>query len=733
VTREDPQFVEPERYELSARLPYRFAVGRRGFLQLVGGIVVLVTAARGRAQESGRSADERDEAPPELSAWLHIGEDGTVTVYSGKVEVGQNIRTSLAQAVAEELSAPIDSIRLVMADTDLTPYDMGTFGSRTTPVMAPQLRRAAAAARELLKELAGRKWGVLPSLLVMGGGKVTHPASRRVADFGALTRGRKLVRTLDDDVALKPSGQWTVAGTSVAKVGGRDIVTGRHRYTSDLVRAGAWFGAVLRPPVLGATLESVETAGTRTLPGVAVVRDGDFVGVAAAREIDARRALETLRPGWKTAPQLPGRQLYDHLRQARAPREGGRAAPAPQVEGSVAQGLAGAHLRHETTHTVAYIAHVPLEPRAAVAEWTDGRLTVWTGTQRPFGVRQELAEAFQLPEDKVRVIVPDTGSGYGGKHTGECAVEAARLAKGAGRPVKLVWTREEEFRWAYFRPAGVIDIRSGVDATGKLVAWETHNFNSGASAIRTPYRVPHQHAEFHPSDSPLPQGSYRGLAATANHFARECHMDELAAALAVDRLEFRLRNLEDPRLRAVLETAAARFGWSEAQARPPGLGHGIACGLEKGGYVATCAEVRVDGAGEVKVVRLVAAFECGKIVNPDQLRNQVEGSVVMGLGGALFEAVEFDEGQIANPRLSLYRVPRFSDVPELEVVLLDREDLPSAGAGETPIVAVAPAVAGAIFAAAGLRLRSLPLVPRGLPAAPTAPAGTPADPSSPVP
>jgi isoquinoline 1-oxidoreductase len=343
----------------------------------------------------------------------------------------------------------------------------------------------------------------------------------------------------------------------------------------------------------------------------------------------------------------------------------------------------------------------------------DGRLTVWTGTQRPFGVRSELAEAFRMPEDRVRVIVPDTGSGYGGKHSGECAIEAARLARGAGRAVKLVWTREEEFRWAYFRPAGVIDVKSGTGADGRLLAWEMHNYNSGSSAIRTLYEAPHQHIEFHPGDSPLRQGSYRGLAATANHFARESHMDEIAAAIGLDPLELRLRNLEDQRLRAVLEAAADRFGWAKAK-NGPGHGHGIAGGFEKGSYIATAAEVRAEPGG-VRIVRLVAAFECGAVVNPDQLRNQVEGSLVQGLGGALFEAVAFDRGRIQNATLAGYRVPRFSDSPPFDVVLLDRKDLPSAGAGETPIVAVAPAVAGAIFAATGRRLRSMPLVPNGLP------------------
>jgi len=710
--------LEPERYELHEGLPYRFELGRRGFLHLLGGVVVLVVAHDAASQESGRGG-RGPSAESELAAWLNIAEDGTVSVFTGKVEVGQNARTSLSQAVADELKAPLDSIRLVMGDTDLTPHDAGTFGSRSTPYMAPQLRKAAAVARELLKELAAKEWGVDATSLAVADGQVSHAISGRSAGFGQLTKGQKLVRTLSGEIPLTPAERWSVAGRSVPKQNARDIVTGRHRYTSDLSPAPfapseMLYGRVLRPPALGATLASLEpVAAQDALQGVVLVSDGDFVGVAAKRSSEAARALAALRPKWNLTPQPEARELLDRLRQPpEAPREG-RQSP-PHVVGSVAEARPKAAHRLEATYSVAYIAHVPLEPRAAVAEWKDGRLTVWTGTQRPFGVKSELCEALRLAEDRVRVIVPDTGSGYGGKHSGECAIEAARLARTAGRPVKVVWTREEEFRWAYFRPAGVIDVKSGTDADGRLVAWEMHNYNSGSSAIRTLYEAPHQHIEFHPGRSPLRQGSYRGLAATANHFARESHMDEIAAALKLDPLEFRLRNLKDARQRAVLEAAAERFGWAKAKSAP-GHGHGIAGGFEKGSYVATCAEVKVEPAGAVRVVRLVAAFECGAVVNPDQLKNQVEGSLIMGLGGALFEAVEFDRGEILNPQLSRYRVPRFSDSPPLEVVLLDRKDLPSEGAGETPIVGVAPAVAGAIHAATGARLRALPLVPRGLP------------------
>jgi isoquinoline 1-oxidoreductase len=348
-----------------------------------------------------------------------------------------------------------------------------------------------------------------------------------------------------------------------------------------------------------------------------------------------------------------------------------------------------------TSYRIPYIAHVPLEPRAAVAEWAGGRVTIWTGTQRPFGVRAEVAQAFRLAEDRVRVIVPDTGSGYGGKHTGTQAVEAARLARAAGQPVKVVYTRAEEFMWGYFRPAGVIDVSASVDATGRLTSWEFDNVNSGSSGLRTPYTVPNRREVFHAAESPLPQGSYRGLAATANHFAREMHMDAIARAAGADPVAFRLAHLEEPRLRAVLQAVADRIEWPGPPT--PGRGLGIACGTEKGSFVATAAEVSLAG-GAVVIHRLIVVFECGAIVNPDGLNNQVEGAVVQGLGGALFEAAEFSGGRILNGTMARYRVPRFRDVPPIEIVLLDRPDLPSAGAGETPIVCVAPAIGTALRA-----------------------------------
>jgi isoquinoline 1-oxidoreductase len=709
--------LEPERYELWAEEDL-LEPSRRAFLRTVGGgvVVALVLADAAVDEAAAQRGGRPGGRPREIGAWLHISRDGAVTVYTGKTEVGQNIRTSLTQVVAEELRLPLHRIRLVMADTDRTPFDMGTFGSQTTPQMASQLRRVAAAAREALLDLAAQRSGLARTALTVAFGRVVGPGSRPFFEFGELTRGERLVRLVNEQDPMTPAARWAVAGTSTPKVDGRAFVTGAHRYASDIKRPGMLFGKVLRPPSYSARLASVQTRDAAALPGVRVVRDGDFVGVTAPTQETAAAALDAIRAEWRTTPQPSAAELFRYLRDHPAPARGfgGRGGA---ERGSVRDGLRAADQRLEASYTIAYIAHVPLETRAAVAEWADGRLTVWTGTQRPFGVRDELARALGVAADRVRVIVPDTGSGYGGKHTGEAAVEAARLARAVGRPVKVVWTREEEFTWAYFRPAGVIDINAGATRDGSLTAWECHNYNAGGAALRTPYAVPNERSVFHPCASPLRQGSYRALAATANCFARESHMDELAHALRLDPLAFRLRNLRDDRLRAVLEAAARRFGWGSA--RPAvGRGLGIAGGTEKGSYVAACAEVAVDRpGGRVRVVRLVTAFECGAVLNPEHLRNQVEGAAVMGLGGALFEAIDFANGQIRNPRLSAYRVPRFGDVPALETVLLDRRDLPSAGAGETPLVAVAPAVGNAIFQATGQRLRSLPMVPRGLPGA----------------
>ena len=324
-------------------------------------------------------------------------------------------------------------------------------------------------------------------------------------------------------------------------------------------------------------------------------------------------------------------------------------------------------------------------------------------------MHRQLCETFRLRGERVRVIVPDTGGGFGGKHTGEAAIEAARLAKSAGKPVHLRWTRDEEFTWAYFRPAGLIEVTAATDASGQLLGWDFANYNSGGSAIDTPYQVPHGRTRFLGTDSPLRQGSYRALASTANVFARESLMDELAALANIDPLEFRLRNLQPGRLKDTLKAATEKFEWARRlKTRQPNRGVGLACGTEKGSYTAACAEVEIID-DEVRVIHACQSFECGAIHNPANLRRQVEGCLVMGIGAALHEEMEFEDGKIINPYFSDYRVPRMSDLPNLDIVLLNRPDLPSVGGSETPIIPIAPAIANAIYDAIGKRCRSMPL------------------------
>ncbi len=707
--------IEPERYEFQAEPIHEFDLRRRDFFKLLGAGIAVFAVAKGAAarQETapGSKSFHTEELPKEISAWLHIGEDGIVTGFTGKAEIGQNVRTSLAQTIADELRVPFESVRMVMGDTAQTPFDAGTFGSRTTPSMTPQFRRVASAALGILVATAAKEWNVAAEGLVAAEGKVNDPASGHSRAYAELAKGKILVQTIPAEEKTTPASQWKIAGQPLPKVDARAFVTGSHQYTVDMRLPGMLYGKILRPPSFGATIASYNDSEAKKLNGVIIVHDGEFVGAAAPTAAGARQALDAIHVEWKETPQISGKEIFSYLKKNAVP---GNEDKFRKQKGSVDEALKNAAHRLDATYTVAYIAHAPLEPRAALAQWTDGKLTVWTGTQRPFFNRDELADIFHIPESNVRVIVPDTGSAYGGKHTSDAAIEAARLARTAGKPVKVIWTREEEFTWAYFRPAGVIEVSGGMAPDGTVTAWDFHNYHSGQSAIETPYAVANQRTEYHQVPLVLRSGSYRGLAAVANHFARETHMDALAKVAGMDPLEFRLKNITDPRLRAVLETASKSFGWPRKKTQE-GQGFGLAVGFEKGSYVATCAEIVVDPkSGAVRVEKLTEAFECGAIINPDGLRNQTVGAMIQGIGGALFEAIEFENGRINNPHFATYRLPRFRDVPEIDAILLDRKDIDSAGAGETPIMAIAPAIGNAIFNATGKRLNSLPLAPNGV-------------------
>ena len=645
-------------------------------------------------------------------ARLRVDGAGRVTAYTGKVEAGQGNRAALTRLIAAELGLPTSAVELVMGDTDDTPYDFGTVGSRSIPDAGHGLRLLAVAARGELVREAAERWSVEPDDLDTSGGGVHDPGGGRSARYADLVRDDRTIK-VDQDFAL-PTATAGLAALDDGRLRGdlTRAATGAKRFPSDLDRPGLMHGRVLRAPSYGAVLRRLDPGEARGRPGVTVVEDGDFVGVVAPTRAEATAALLSLRAEWDTVDQPGDAELEAHLRAH--PHEGeGRDLVVHREAGDVDAALAAAEVGLAATYTAAFVAHVPMEPRVALAHVEAASATVWVGTQRPFAVRDEVAAVLGLAPDAVRIVVPDFGGGFGGKHSGDVAVEAARLSRAAGRPVRLAWTREEEFRWAYFRPAAVIDVRSAARADGTLTGWDFTNINSGAASLFTPYQVANRRERYQPARSPLRQGSYRALAATANHFARESHLDELASAVGADPVQLRRRLLRDERLRDVLDALADHLGWPDCPHRT-GQAVGIACGLEKEARVATAAEVTVDPDGRLHVVRLTTAVECGAVVDPTGLRIQVVGATIMGLGGALFEAVHIEGGRVTNASLRSYRVPRMTDVPPIDVLVLDRSDLPSAGAGETPIVSVAPAIANAIHAATGRRLRSLPLVPDGV-------------------
>jgi len=696
--------IEAHETEPLESVAYDFGLSRRGFVHVLGaGLLIAASGWSAVAQQRGGG---RGGGPRTIAARIHLAKDGTITVLAGKVEGGQGARAELTQAAAEELRVAASRIQLILADTGQVPDDGMTAGSGSTPRTVPAVRQGAAAARELLIEFAGRRWGVERGLVEMRDGKAFHVPTARSLSYADLAasdeEAAKLNEGIPSGISLSPVKEWKVLGVSTRRPNARDLVTGAHLFPSDISRPDMLFGKVLRAPAYNAKLIEVDLEPAKALKQVVVVRDDSFVGVAAPTLRRAEQALAAIAKTarWERSTQPSSKELYEHLTQN---ARGGLPANPFSAE------LAGAKQVLRQTYQVPYAQHAPLEPRAAVAEWTNGKLTVWTGTQNPFGCRSELARAFHVGEEQVRVVVPDFGGGFGGKHTGEAGVEAARLARAAGQPVSLRWTRAEEFTWAYFRPAGVILIEASLDEKAGLTSWHAVNLNSGRSSLDTPYRAGKTRGDSVESIAPLRQGSYRALAATANTFARESFMDELAVAAGLDPLQFRLVHLENPRLRAVLETAAQRFGWAE-RSKDSKAGIGLACGTEKGSYVAACAEIEVDRAqNRIVVRRACQVFECGAVLNPENLLAQVQGALLMGLGPALREEILFENGEILTASFSKYRVPRFQDVPELDIHIIDRPDLEPSGAGETPIIAIAPAIANALFRATGRRLRSMPL------------------------
>ncbi|HEY8491488.1 MAG TPA: molybdopterin cofactor-binding domain-containing protein [Dehalococcoidia bacterium] len=644
------------------------------------------------------------------ATWLLVRPDGTAVAYAGKVEYGQGIRSGLAVEVADELRLPLGAVEVVLGDTELVPWDMGTFGSQSTARVGLQLRKAAATAREALLELAAARLDLPVGDLEARDGRVwsRRDASRSVS-YGELLAGQQLARDLLDDAPLTPAAEFSIMGRPAQRVDAVARVTGAAVYSYDVLLPGMLFAKVLRPPSYGARLLEVDASVAERLPGVVqVVQEDGLVAVLAESDAQAEQAARLLQARWEERADQPSHLDVPDL-LARTAREG----YTTQEAGSLEEGFAAADHVLETVYYVPYVSNAPMEPRAAVARWEDGRLTVWAGTQRPFGLRAELAQHFGMDEADVRVIAPEIGGGFGGKSIYTVGLEAARLARAAGRPVRVALTRTEEMMWATFRPAALIQVKSGFTADGTILAWQFTAYHAGERPFigrrgsECPYHVPHVNVTVYAAESPLRTGSYRSLGGAVNHFARESHVDEIAAAVGMDPVELRLRNLTHPRFRRVLEAAAREFGWSPGKA-PSGRGVGAAIGLDVGSYVAECVQVDVQGS-EVKVERVAAALDCGLTVNPEGARNQMEGSIVMGLGTALYEAVDFTAGRLQTAGFARYRVPRINNAPAITVALVGDPETPSTGAGEPGIVPIAAAIANAVFDRTGTRVRELPL------------------------
>lgn len=697
--------LEPERYELFDSATWRFEPTRRQALATLGAGVVFVFSAPAPAQVVRQPKDA-------ISIRFHIGESNVVTLLTGKVELGQGARTLLTRAAAEELRLPASRVQAVMGDTGLVPDDGGTWASLTTPQTVPAVRRAAAALREILIDTAARHWTLPRASIRLEDGACASGPNR--IGYGQIAELRTPVAEIPAGAPLTPAAEWKVLGQPAGQVLGLLSVMGLNRFTADIPAKGMLHGAMVRPPAHTAKLLAADTAAVAKLPGVRVVREGNFLAVTAEDPATARRAARAVDARWEERPLPDFAGMIESFRKEAkapvAPKPGVRY-PALLVKGDVQAALTAAPRRHEASYSLRPVAHVPLEPRAAIAEWTkvegEDFLTVRGSSQAPFVVRLELAEAFRMPPERIRVMAVDCGGGFGSKQRGEVFLEAARMARGAGKPVRLVWSREEEFTISYSRPAGVLDVRSGFDERGRLLAWEFHNYNSGAAGLPMHYEAGASWVGFHATPAPLRQGSYRSLAAVANTFARESHMEEIAAALGMDPVEFRLRNTTDSRLREVIEKAATLGNWSARGGRAMGF----AANLEKDARLALCVEAEVDPAATTaRLARAVMVFDPGAVLNPDHLKNQIEGAIVQGLGGALFEEIRWEGARFGTRRLANYRVPRFQDAPAIEVHLIDRREIEPAGCGESPITVVAPAVASAIFQATGKRVRSLPLL-----------------------
>jgi len=697
---------------------------RRGFLAVSGtGLYVFFAAPAAGFQQAATAPGY----PSDWNAYLRIGGDGRVTCFTGKVELGQGTTTGLALVVAEELDVAFDSVDMVMADTGVCPWDRATVGSLGIMQFGPVLRKAAAEARAVLLEMAAERLGASAGRLRVEAGIVSDSlAPEKRVTYAQLAGGKRIERHVQE-AQPKPVGSHQGEGPSPWRKDATDKITGKAKYSADVILPGMLYARVLRAPVLGAKLKSVDTGAAARLPGVRVIQDGDLVAVLHQRPDVAVDAFELLKADFEPPPSAADDEtIFDHLVKN---------APAAQVvaeKGNLADGEKRATAVIERRYRNGYIAHAFLETYSALVHVEGDRATVWASTQVPFRTKAEVAQAIGVPADNVRVIASYVGGAFGGKCYGAPPVDAARLSRIAGKPVQVVLSRAEEFRFGRMCPAAVVDVRAGLTAEGRLAFWDYRAYGGGPQQSQSFYDAPDQRTTSAgswqqsanpPGLHPLGVGTWRGPAGLTNTFARESHIDILAAHTGADPVEFRLRHLSDRRMRRALENAAERFGWPPSKA-PSGRGVGVACGIYTGTYMVTMAQLDVDQkTGRVRLNRVVFVHDQGKTVFADGTRQQIEGSVIMGMGYALSEEVRFRGGEVLTRNFDSYEIPRFSAIPKIETVLLDSPEAPVTGCGEPPVITIGALLANAIHDATGARMLRLPMTPERLLAEIKKPAG----------
>jgi isoquinoline 1-oxidoreductase len=696
---------------------------RREFLKCVGGgIIILFTIAEPSILEAQRRGREY---PDDFNAYLRIGEDGRVTCFSGKIEMGQGVVTSLAQMLADEIDVSLESVDMIMGDTSVCPWDMGTFGSMSTRFFGPALRKAAAEARTVLIELAAEHLQAPADDLITKDGVVFDKNQReKQVTYAQLAKGNTIQRRAKEKTALKNLPEFSIVGTPTLRRDALEKVTGKAKFAGDVRLADMLYARILRPPAHGAKLRSIDTSVVEKIEDVQIVRDGDLIAVLHKNPDEAENALEKIKAQFDLPEaKVDDENIFDYLVNNAPKRdvvaEGGDIKTGENIADNVI----------EQTYLNSYVAHAAMETHTALAKIDWDKATVWASTQTPFPLKDQIAKALGFPSENIRIITPFVGGGFGGKSQNSQAVEAARLAKMTGKPIQVAWTRAEEFFYDTFRPAAVVKIRSGITNSGKIVFWDYGVYFAGSRGSQHFYDVPHHRTvtfgEARGSDGvhPFGTGAWRAPANNTNTFARESQIEIMAVRAGLDPVEFRLKNLKDERMLRTLKAAAEKFGWTGkagSGANPPsvgsekhsGRGFGVSCGIDSGTYVAHIAEVEVDkNTGHVQVKRVVCAQDMGQVINPEGAKIQMEGCITMGLGYALAEEVHFKGGKVLDTNFNTYEITHFSWVPKIETVLVKADELSPQGGGEPAIICMGAVIANAICDATGARLFQLPMTP----------------------